>query len=124
MANLPGSIKNLNTLLGEQLTEGGGGGGAEPLIVKFVKSETSPDVIRLDHTCGEIRQAVLNGRSVIRESDEAGIQVTTLSRVAWEVYEGGASFTIEEGDFGYGAALSEPPYTLEALDAEYPYTTD
>lgn len=27
MANLPGSIKNLNTLLGEQLTEGGGGGG-------------------------------------------------------------------------------------------------
>lgn len=32
MANLPTSIKNLNTLLGEQLTEGGGGG-AEPLIV-------------------------------------------------------------------------------------------
>lgn len=27
MANLPTSIKNLNTLLGEQLTEGGGGGG-------------------------------------------------------------------------------------------------
>lgn len=27
MANLPGSIKNLNTLLGEQLLEGGGGGG-------------------------------------------------------------------------------------------------
>lgn len=27
MANLPGSIKNLNTLLGEQLAEGGGGGG-------------------------------------------------------------------------------------------------
>ena len=26
MANLPGSIKNLNTLLGEQLAEGGGGG--------------------------------------------------------------------------------------------------
>ena len=28
MANLPGSIKNLNTLLGEQLLEGGGGGGS------------------------------------------------------------------------------------------------
>ena len=28
MANLPGSIKNLNTLLGEQLAEGGGGGGS------------------------------------------------------------------------------------------------
>ena len=28
MANLPTSIKNLNTLLGEQLTEGGGGGGS------------------------------------------------------------------------------------------------
>ncbi len=27
MANLPGSIKNLNTLLGEQLLEGGGSGG-------------------------------------------------------------------------------------------------
>lgn len=27
MAILPGSIKNLNTLLGEQLAEGGGGGG-------------------------------------------------------------------------------------------------
>lgn len=29
MANLPGSIKNLNTLLGEQLTEGGGGGSSD-----------------------------------------------------------------------------------------------
>ena len=28
MANLPGSIKNLNTLLGEQLLDGGGGGGS------------------------------------------------------------------------------------------------
>ena len=27
MANLPGSIKNLNTLLGEQLLDGGGSGG-------------------------------------------------------------------------------------------------
>lgn len=29
MANLPTSIKNLNTLLGEQLTEGGGGGSSD-----------------------------------------------------------------------------------------------
>ena len=36
MANLPGSIKNLNTLLGEQLTEGGGGGGASGLVVNIV----------------------------------------------------------------------------------------
>lgn len=42
MANLPGSIKNLNTLLGEQLLEGGGSGGggssdfstAEVIVVK------------------------------------------------------------------------------------------
>lgn len=29
MANLPTSIKNLNTLLGEQLTDGGGGGSSD-----------------------------------------------------------------------------------------------
>ena len=41
MANLPGSIKNLNTLLGEQLTEGGGGGGAE-VIYATPAAETYP----------------------------------------------------------------------------------
>ena len=48
MANLPGSIKNLNTLLGEQLLEGGGsgGGGGEPDIYYNITINAVPEVLQ------------------------------------------------------------------------------
>lgn len=49
MANLPTSIKNLNTLLGEQLAEGGGGGGSSDMGVAAVTLvNNSTDSIFLD----------------------------------------------------------------------------
>lgn len=48
MANLPGSIKNLNTLLGEQLLEGGGSGGGSSDFstaeVTFICTKGEPDM--------------------------------------------------------------------------------
>ena len=39
MANLPGSIKNLNTLLGEQLLDGGGSGGGGSSDLSYIVPE-------------------------------------------------------------------------------------
>lgn len=51
MANLPGSIKNLNTLLGEQLTEGGGGGGEGYLGIHTATVDVTFDTSEIE---GEI----------------------------------------------------------------------
>lgn len=49
MANLPTSIKNLNTLLGEQLTEGGGGGSSDFSTAQLTIANTgsSPYAVNL-----------------------------------------------------------------------------
>lgn len=44
MANLPGSIKNLNTLLGEQLLDGGGGGGSSDFSTAQVTVTEIPKI--------------------------------------------------------------------------------
>jgi hypothetical protein len=65
MANLPTSIKNLNTLLGEQLTEGGGGGGGgvEPLIVNF--TDDFDGYKNFDKTWKEVTDAYIAGTPVL-----------------------------------------------------------
>lgn len=67
MANLPGSIKNLNTLLGEQLLEGGGSGGggssdfsiAEMTLINLQGEGTinPPEVVMIDSEVDYLHQA-------------------------------------------------------------------
>lgn len=125
MANLPGSIKNLNTLLGEQLTEGsgGGGGGAEPLIVGFKPAEevTQGDS-QLDKTFGEIRRAIISGRPVLIVAESSGdtwqdMSVNLITDFRFTIGEESAS-----GNVGnYDVSVDEAPFTLDRLDASYPY---
>ena len=62
MANLPTSIKNLNTLLGEQLTEGGGGG-ADTTVLNIVSEEGNKKI--LDHTWQEVKTLLEAGQRVV-----------------------------------------------------------
>ena len=49
MANLPTSIKNLNTLLGEQLAEGGGGGGSSDNMAILPKLTVTLNIDNIEH---------------------------------------------------------------------------
>lgn len=119
MANLPTSIKNLNTLLGEQLTEGGGGG-AEPLIVTgHYDSELEAEIT--DKTCGEITEAVLSGRVVIYKYVD-GYQNETRTQVHGYTYQDN---TPDGGNIsvsfmaGTSSTLSASGDTIEGLNAEF-----
>lgn len=60
MANLPGSIKNLNTLLGEQLTEGGGGGGEGYLGIHTATVDVTFDTSEVEGEITGISSAYIN----------------------------------------------------------------
>ena len=81
MANLPTSIKNLNTLLGEQLTEGGGGGSSWQIVFDGSVTTTASD----DH-----------GRAIV-----AGYDLTANTiKVTFNGTEYTCEFNVETG---YGA---------------------
>lgn len=109
MANLPTSIKNLNTLLGEQLTEGGGGG-AEPLVATY---NSSTHV--LDKTYGEIAQAIENGgigSVTIKMSDTEYCTILTF-HFAYDIH--GYSMVVGDGMYMFqeGEATDYPMYVSD-----------
>lgn len=100
MANLPGSIKNLNTLLGEQLLEGGGsgGGGSSDFSTAEVtfKNPTTTDL--------NIRCCYINDNNILSSILPLGATSTKTYTVV--LYKGsqqvdipfGAELTIATGD--------------------------
>lgn len=112
MANLPGSIKNLNTLLGEQLAEGGGGGGggAEPLIVNIVNNTEQTRLV-LDKTWNEIKTAVTNGQVVWTLTEDVDYE---------DKYEAVAAIEHNITDGKYGVAVGYNSYSCDSADG-YPY---
>lgn len=78
MANLPGSIKNLNTLLGEQLLDGGGSGGGgssdfstavvivegeDEIAAPVIMFEDTPPYLNATTASGEFTVALYKGRA-------------------------------------------------------------
>ena len=102
------------------------GGGTEPLLVHKVKHEDDPGATFLDKTFGEIRQASEAGRMVVLITDnssdtEISATLSNLSYVEYYVGEGSAYGSVSLGNSSYSCETSGAPYTLEALDATYPY---
>lgn len=92
MANLPGSIKNLNTLLGEQLTEGGGGG-AEPLIVNF--TDDFDGYKNFDKTWKEVTDAYIAGTPVLcKYPEDEHVTKQYCSIVACGAFDGTYKVTV------------------------------
>lgn len=101
-------------------------GANNPLIVNVTWDDEEEKGVA-DKTFGEIRTALENGQLVYLHNisdDSNGLSVSFHI-----IY--GISYNISEGEFAYGSlessfqgfsvSVSEAPYTLEALDAEYPY---
>lgn len=96
------------------------GGGTEPLIVTVVNGI-------LDKTFGEIRQAHKSGRVVMLKwyDNEQNGRYSLVLEIDWDVngnYHDGRVLPYN-GNY-YTARLTEPPYTIEALDAIYPVCDD
>ena len=113
----------IDIAIAKALAGGGGGGGSTPLIVT---SYYDDGATFLDKTFGEIRQAFEAGRTVLLISDsswETTLSVTlgNLSSVEYYVDEYSANGNVTFKSGGYSCAIPEAPYTLEALDAQYPY---
>lgn len=100
-----------------------GGGGSEPMIVT-VAQRSGEENFYMDKTFGEIRNAFTNGQSIIVIHDQSVESETnmSISRVtAVKYYTSGQSVQGDvRADFTFNVYSSEPPYTLEALDALYP----
>lgn len=108
-------------------------GGAEPLLVNSVYSEEGR--YDLDKTFGEIRVAFNSGRAVvitknltptIEERDN--VVVSLVEEVSFEIDHNQesqyASGSVLTSGANYSVYANESPYTLEALDAQYPFISD
>ena len=108
---------------------GGGGGGAEPLIVN---TEYDDGTYTLDKTFGEIRGAFESGNVVlvVTQNTDYGLEkdIGSAIRVSYAVINDDPSSTSAEVNIlqsggsvmTYSVHLDEAPYTLDALDAKYP----
>ena len=100
------------------------GGGNTPLLVNAISAGYGR--YDLDKTFGEIRNAYSNGRMVVvtRVSSD-----TTTHSAVQEVEtlidsESYAQGTVSTYNGAYSVSVTEAPYTLEALDAQYPFISD
>ena len=101
-----------------------------PLVVNFTW-DSEEQVGRTDKTFGEIRTALENGRLVGIKNmtdDSNGLSVSfyIIHGITYNVSEGEfANGTVEAASQNIAATayitVDTPPYTLEALDAKYPY---
>ena len=115
MANLPGSIKNLNTLLGEQLTEGGGGGIAPFEITITETYEEDTPVYSANKTSSDIQnymnELVDNGEEhylakrdvrckirLVGDGEELGIYHGRISPYVGPTGTGGYLLIYDESD--------------------------
>lgn len=106
-------------------------GGAEPLLVNAVYSgEGRYD---LNKTFGEIRVAFNSGRVVIITRDlssetEDRVTVDIVQAVLFEINHDlespYASGSVSTYGGNYSVYANESPYTLEALNAQYPFISD
>lgn len=115
MANLPGSIKNLNTLLGEQLLEGGGSGGggssdfstAEVTVVNridgtlffFLPFLDSSDNLALVGVSGEVGE-------YDTKTYDAILAAGGCDFVMGPSFNGSLAVTGDAQDFGYKVAIT------------------
>lgn len=109
------------------------GGGGSPLVVHSAWDEDREQYV-MDTTFGEIRQAVDNGRQVllVRESlyeDEEYPEYTKDTSFVLGVdynLQGGlnpsVSGNVRTDKEEFSVAVIGGPYTLEALDAQYPFS--
>ena len=112
----------------EQGIADSGGGGAEPLIVHVEYHEDDPGVKFLDKTFGEIRQAFESGKCVLIQSsstNEYGTLFSSDNAYAVQYSLGTDTYLGAQGQIntiaGSYSVDGQAPYTLAALDAEYPY---
>lgn len=104
-------------------------GGGTPLLVNAVyDGEGKYD---LDKTFGEIRNAFNSGRIVVITKDlsnktSSHINVSLVQEVYFMVdFESPyANGSVSTYGGSYSVSVIEAPYTLEALDVQYPYITD
>ena len=106
------------------------GGGTEPLIVN-VDIDANPPI--LDKTFGEIRQAFNSGRTVLIKQQwsnvaASGEDVQAVVYVTYSIGSANAQGEVvvetQNGPSSYSATVNSSPYTLEALDATYPYMSN
>lgn len=104
-----------------------GEGGTEPLIVNVTENDGN---FYMDKTFGEIRVAFLSGRTVlVLESNPDGSEslneslnggmVTRLEYTLNTEFESASGMVSCYQSFS--VTVDEAPYTLEALDAQYPF---
>lgn len=82
MANLPTSIKNLNTLLGEQLTEGGGGSS------DFSTAEVTINVNLPEGETVETIEASTGFGSMAQQGIYTGTTVADANKISIFMYKG------------------------------------
>lgn len=87
MANLPTSIKNLNTLLGEQLAEGGGGGSSDFSTAEVTLIATSGNY---SVSVPFINQNMLVSSSVGQNSEDAPLVIEV------PLYKGSLEISFEQ----------------------------
>lgn len=65
----------------------------------------------------------MNGQPIIFHNvSNTGTQIAALKSIYYNIGSDNANGNVEMGDdFSYSVALAESPFTLEALDAKYPY---
>ena len=113
------------TVVEGEWNKAAGGGSAEPLIVNVIDNT-------MDKTFGEIRQAFDNDGYLLVAQDESyddttGVRMTTVRECYYSITGGeypSASGGVILGNGEYSVNCDEAPYTLEALDAQYPYMAD
>ena len=109
------------------VAEASEGGGTEPLIVNVTENDGN---YYMDKTFGEIRVAFLSGRTVLvlepnQDGSESpneslnGGMVTSLDYLVNTEFES-ALGTVNCYQ-AFSVVMNEAPYTLEALDAQYPF---
>lgn len=104
-------------------------GGGTPLLVNAVYDGDGK--YDLDKTFGEIRNAYSSGRMVVVTKDSSSetlshINVLSVQEVEFmiDLESSYANGSVSTYGGTYSVSLVEAPYTLEALDAQYPYISD
>lgn len=125
LAKMPGLVGELDARI--TALEEGGGGGNSPLIVHSTLIE-GDEMYQLDRTFGEIRAAINAGQTVLILSAQPGPleshDVDIVQRCTYTIgilaEQPEASGAVVISTRQYDVHCVSEPYTLAALDAQYP----